>query len=52
MNWMKKINELVGEVRSTVVKKRQPKVFGLGARGNWEPLKVLEQKSDLVNEEF
>lgn len=49
---MKKFNELVGEVGHTVVKKRQPKVFGLDARGNRVPLKVLEQKSDLVNQEF
>lgn len=57
-----KINELVGEVQSTVVKKGQAEVsryhllstysIGFGARGNREPLKVLEQKSDLVNELF
>lgn len=34
------------------MRKRQIDVFGLGARGNRGPLKVLEQKSDLVNEMF
>lgn len=49
---MKKINELFGEVGSATVKRRQAEVFELSVRGNREPLKFLEQKSDLVNKEF
>lgn len=49
-----KMNELqfVGEVGSAAVKARQAEVFGLGTRGHREPLKALEQKSDLVDEVF
>ena len=32
--------------------KRQAEVFALGAGGNGEPLKVVEEKTDLVREVF
>lgn len=34
------------------MEKRQAEVFALGARGNGGPLKVLEEKRDLVHEVF